>query len=202
MTTTHPQATHGHLDEPDVLDQPDVAAWVDGHPLPTTEVNARMARLRASDRACVLPAVDTREGRQLQRWVTQVLIVEQVCVDELSARAVDWSGEEPPGMPCRTDAIALGSIVAAAWSGHPAVRRAALVLTEDVCLSPGALECVGRVGVTDAGELAWSLDELLASARMDAFSRWLARASHERVTLVPGLEHPGDSRQPDNLHRH
>lgn len=199
MTTMHPQALHRH---PDVPDQQAVAGWVNGRPLPAVELEARMTRLHASDRACVLPAVHTREGRQLRRWVMQVLIIEQICVDELSDRGVDWTGEEPAGMPTRTDAVALGSIVAAAWSGHPAVRRAARVLTEDVHLSPGALESVRRVGVTDAGDLAWTLDELLASTRMDAFSRWLARATHERVTLVPGLEHPGDSRQPDNLHRH
>lgn len=199
MTTLPPQASPGHLAGPD---EQEVAGWVNGRPLPGVDLEARMARLYASDRAGVLPAVDTREGRQLRRWVAQVLIVEQLCVDELSDRGVDWTGDEPAEMPTRTDAVALGSIVAAAWSGHPAVRRAALVLTGEVRLSPGALESAQRVGVTEAGGLAWTLDELLASARMDAFSRWLVRATHERVTLVRGLEHPGDSRQPDNLHRH
>jgi [acyl-carrier-protein] S-malonyltransferase len=167
-----------------------------------SELEARMAHMRASDRACVLPRADTREGRQLRRWVAHVLLVEQVCVDELSRRGVDWTGEQPPGMPSRTDAVALGSIVAAAWSGHPAVRHTALIVTQDVRLSPRAVESLSRLGVTDGGGLAWTADELLVSQRLDAFSRWLARATHERVVLVPGLEHPGDSRQPDNLHRH
>lgn len=200
MTTTQPPpASPRHADgtEPD-----EVAAWVCGRPLPMVEVDSRMAGLRASDRACVLPGADTREGRQLRRWVAHVLIVEQLCAAELTTRGVDWTGEEPPGMPSRADAVALGSIVAAAWSANPAVRRAALVLTEDLRLSVRAVESAGRVGLTDAGSPVWSLDELLTSARMDAFSRWLARATHQRVRLVPGLEHPGDSRQPDNLHRH
>ena len=48
----------------------------------------------------------------------------------------------------------------------------------------------------------WSADDLLVSARLEEFARWLARATHERVRLAQGYEHPGDSSQPDNLHRH
>ena len=34
--------------------------------------------------------------------------------------------------------------------------------------------------------------ELLDSARLEAFARWLNSAMHERVRLVHGLEHPGE----------
>lgn len=195
MTATHPP-----VPAPDPA--PDVAAWVGGRAIPLAELDRRLDRLRASDRACVLPNEQTREGRQLRRWVAQVLVVEQLCVDELAARGLGWTGDDLPAVPSRTDAVALGSIVAAAWSGHPAVRRAAQELTRAVRLPPAALAAAGRVGTTDTGDLVWGLDELLAAARLDNFSRWLARAVHERVVLVPGLEHPGDSSQPDNLHRH
>ncbi|WP_327674686.1 DUF7158 domain-containing protein [Kitasatospora sp. NBC_00458] len=40
------------------------------------------------------------------------------------------------------------------------------------------------------------------AARRAAFVRWLDRARATRLTLVPGLEHPGDPAQPDNHHRH
>ncbi|WP_035840300.1 DUF7158 domain-containing protein [Kitasatospora azatica] len=43
---------------------------------------------------------------------------------------------------------------------------------------------------------------LLACARRLAFTRWLEHARATRLTLVPGLEHPGDPAQPDNHHRH
>lgn len=43
---------------------------------------------------------------------------------------------------------------------------------------------------------------LLAAARRRAFAHWLDRARADRLRLVPGLEHPGDPRQPDNHHRH
>ncbi|WP_405003320.1 hypothetical protein OHV13_02060 [Kitasatospora purpeofusca] len=41
-----------------------------------------------------------------------------------------------------------------------------------------------------------------AAARRAAFVRWLDHARATRITLVPGLEHPGDPAQPDNHHRH
>ncbi|WP_220140160.1 hypothetical protein [Kitasatospora acidiphila] len=44
--------------------------------------------------------------------------------------------------------------------------------------------------------------ELLDCARRLAFVRWLDQARATRLTLVPGLEHPGDPAQPDYDHRH
>jgi [acyl-carrier-protein] S-malonyltransferase len=44
--------------------------------------------------------------------------------------------------------------------------------------------------------------ELLDCARRIAFVRWLDQARATRLTLVPGLEHPGDPAQPDYDHRH
>ncbi|MFD9597804.1 peptidyl-prolyl cis-trans isomerase, partial [Kitasatospora sp. NPDC059973] len=41
-----------------------------------------------------------------------------------------------------------------------------------------------------------------AAARRAAFVRWLDRTRAARLTLLPGLEHPGDPAQPDNHHRH
>lgn len=43
---------------------------------------------------------------------------------------------------------------------------------------------------------------LRAAARRSAFVRWLDRERARRLTLVEGLEHPGDPGQPDNHHRH
>ncbi|MEU4302563.1 DUF7158 domain-containing protein [Kitasatospora aureofaciens] len=40
------------------------------------------------------------------------------------------------------------------------------------------------------------------AARRVAFVRWLDRERAQRLTLVEGLEHPGDPAQPDNHHRH
>ncbi|MFF3071596.1 hypothetical protein [Kitasatospora sp. NPDC057936] len=40
------------------------------------------------------------------------------------------------------------------------------------------------------------------ATRRAAFTRWLDRERAARLTLVAGLEHPGDPGQPDNHHRH
>ena len=44
--------------------------------------------------------------------------------------------------------------------------------------------------------------DLLGAARRRAFTRWIDERRAATVRLVPGLEHPGDPRQPDNHHRH
>ncbi|WP_146615947.1 peptidylprolyl isomerase [Nonomuraea aridisoli] len=45
-------------------------------------------------------------------------------------------------------------------------------------------------------------EPLVEAARRKAFARWLDDMRSRRVRLVPGLEHPGDPRQPDNHHKH
>jgi [acyl-carrier-protein] S-malonyltransferase len=190
-----------------------VAAWVDGEAIGVDEVQERLDRLRGRDRAGSLPDADSREGRQLRRWVTQVAVVERLCEhltpgscsgphrnpypDRTNGTAASW----PTGIPTRADAAALGSIVAAAWA-NPAVSLAAAAVTSDVTLSPERLRYAAELAATDDGGAAWSGEELLTSARLEAFARWLSRATHERVRLAEGFEHPGDASQPDNLHEH
>ena len=187
-----------------------VAAWVDGEAIGVDEVQQRLDRLRARDRAGSLPKADSREGRQLRRWVTQVAVVERLC-EHLTPGSCseprrnpypDRTNEGwPTGIPTRADAAALGSIVAAAWA-NPAVSRAAAAVTSDVVMSPERLRYAAELAATDDGGTAWSGEELLTSARLEAFARWLSRATHERVRLEEGFEHPGDASQPDNLHEH
>jgi [acyl-carrier-protein] S-malonyltransferase len=51
----------------------------------------------------------------------------------------------------------------------------------------------------DAEEVAV---EVRRAARLRVFARWLDERRAADLTLVPGLEHPGDPTQPDNHHRH
>ena len=188
-----------------------VAAWVDGTPIDVAQVEDRLARLRANDRAGSLPVADSREGRQLRRWVAQVLVVERLCThfiagscsEPLRPPIADRTNESRlPAVLSRADAAALGSIVAAAWTGNPAVPRTATMVTNDVSIPDERLQRAAELTATDDGGAAWSSDQLLTSARLEAFARWLARATHERVRLEEGYEHPGDAAQPDNLHEH
>jgi [acyl-carrier-protein] S-malonyltransferase len=179
-----------------------VAAWVDGNPIDVAEVEDRLARLRANDRAGSLPVADSREGRQLRRWVAQVLVVERLCADFSELDATSSHGARSWRRLSRADAAALGSIVAAAWTGNPAVPRTATMVTNDVSIPDERRQRAAELSATDDGGAAWSSDQLLTSARLEAFGRWLARATHERVRLEEGYEHPGDAAQPDNLHEH
>ncbi|MGI5284066.1 DUF7158 domain-containing protein [Nonomuraea polychroma] len=63
--------------------------------------------------------------------------------------------------------------------------------------SPGSADSPRHHGAT-----ALPADRLLEAARRRAFARRLDELRAEKVTLVPGLEHPGDPRQPDNNHKH
>ncbi|ADB31654.1 hypothetical protein Kfla_2586 [Kribbella flavida DSM 17836] len=181
-------------------------AYLNGQPVPRTLLDERLAAVRAGDAACVLPKPDSREGRQLTRWVAQVVITEQVCLDELRRRAD--AGPQAPARPLDVSAaIAVGSITAAALAGSEAVRRVATLVSADVRIPPEQLAyAADLLGVPAPADPDVPVDhwhaELLDSARLEAFARWLNRAMHERVQLVHGLEHPGDSNQPDNLHRH
>lgn len=74
---------HGHGHAPHA--PADVLAYLNGGPVSRALLDERLAALRAGDAACVLPRPDSREGRQLTRWVAQVVITEQLCIDELHA---------------------------------------------------------------------------------------------------------------------
>jgi [acyl-carrier-protein] S-malonyltransferase len=184
-------------------------AYLNGEPVSRELLDERLAVLRAGDSACVLPRPDSREGRQLTRWVAQVVLTEQLCLDELHRRGTstgERDGDEPEAIDVAT-AIAVGSITAAALAGSEAVRRVAALVSADVRIPAEQLAYAADVlgeeppADPDIPTAGWHR-ELLQSARLEAFARWLNAAMHERVQLVRGLEHPGDSNQPDNLHRH
>jgi [acyl-carrier-protein] S-malonyltransferase len=181
-------------------------AYLNGEPIPRDLLDDRLAALRLGDAACVLPRPDSREGRQLTRWVAQVVITEQLCIDELRRRADDVPTAS--ALPLDVSAaIAVGSITAAALASSEPVRRVAELVSRDVRISREQLAYAADVlgeeppADPDVPVERWHA-ELLDSARLEAFARWLNAAQHDRVQLVHGLEHPGDSNQPDNLHRH
>jgi [acyl-carrier-protein] S-malonyltransferase len=198
------QHGHGHSHAPPA--PAGVMAYLNGEPIPRALLDERLAALRAGDAACVLPRPDSREGRQLTRWVAQVVLIEQLCVDELSRRGDAVPADTGKSLDVST-AIAVGSITAAALAGSEPVRRIAALVSSDVRIPRAQLDYAADVlgeqppADPDVPVERWHA-ELLDSARLEAFARWLNAAMHERVRLVHGLEHPGDSTQPDNLHRH
>ncbi|RGD58247.1 hypothetical protein DR950_11005 [Kitasatospora xanthocidica] len=226
---------------------------LDGRPLPRAALDHRLAALRNGPRATALPQPGSSEGRQLTRWVAQVLLTEALC----EAVAAERDLPVVPDGPARLDqqaAVELGSITAAAYEGNAAVRAVYDAVTADIDPSPEDIAHYRTLTARPAteswhlalpdGELeadpttlpaalaealrtappgAWvttgpwtaallathttqgGMDPtptLRAAARRAAFVRWLDHERAQRLTLVDGLEHPGDPAQPDNHHRH
>ena len=62
------------------------------------------------------------------------------------------------------------------------------------------LVSLGLVSEVDAARAL--AEHLRGAARRRAFRLWLEQRRAALVWLAPGYEHPGDPRQPDNVHRH
>ncbi|MGV0579304.1 malonyl CoA-ACP transacylase [Mycolicibacterium elephantis] len=179
------------------------AATVDGVPVTVEEVDAREAQLRASRPASSLPRPDTSEGRQLRRWLTQLLVTERVVAAE--ARALGLSADDAPSedelLPDTVTRMEIGS-VAASVLADPLARAVFARITADVNVTTedvAAYQQRNPLRFTDTDETA---AHLRGAARRRAFRRWLDARCAAVVELAPGYEHPGDPRQPDNTHRH
>lgn len=201
-----------------------VVATVGGAEVEEAEVDAREARLRNGPRAAPLPAVGTSEGRQLRRWLTQLIVTERVVAAEATARGLSALDAPPEAdlLPDVTARLEIGSIAAAALADPPA-RALFADVTAGVDVSDDDVADYHRrnpmrfAPARPAG-LGWRtptlvappLDQvrqavaghLLGAARRRAFRVWLDVRRAELVQLAPGYEHPGDPRQPDNTHRH
>ncbi len=226
---------------------------LDGHPLPRTALDRRLAALRAGPRSTALPQPGSSEDRQLTRWVAQVLLTEALCEAVATERQLSVAAAGPARLDQQA-AVELGSITAAAYEGSAAVRAVYEAVTADIQPSPAdiahyrtlttrPLATRWYIALPDGGfeadpdTLPTALAEALrtappgeqvtvgpwqatllatlavprshdptpalrAAARRAAFVRWLDRERAQRLTLVDGLEHPGDPAQPDNHHRH
>jgi [acyl-carrier-protein] S-malonyltransferase len=200
-----------------------VAATVGGAPIAVAEVDAREAALRSGRRAAALPRAGTSEGRQLRRWLTQLLVTERVVAVESAALGVtpDAAPAEDELLPDGSARLEIGSVAAAALADPLAralfmhVTAAVEVGDDDVAdyhaRNPLRFAPRPRAGSwRPARPAAPALEEvrpviadhLLAAARRRAFRVWLDARRAALVELAPGYEHPGDPRQPDNTHRH
>ena len=200
-----------------------VAAKVGGIPIRVDEVDAREAALRAGPVTATLPRAGTSEGRQLRRWLTQLLATERVVAAEAAALSVtpERAPTEDELLPDTSARLDIGSVAAAALA-DPLARALFVRVTVAVEVSDdevadyharNPLRFAARPhadGWRPARAAAPALNEvrsviadhLLAAARRRAFRVWLDARRAALVELAPGYEHPGDPRQPDNTHRH
>ena len=199
-------------------------ATVGGDPIAVDEVDAAEARLRNGPAAAALPAGGTSEGRQLRRWLTQLIVTERVIAAEAAARGLT-AGEAPAEaelLPDATARLEIGSVAAAALADPRAralfadVTAAVQVSDDDVAgyharnplrfaapnPGPHGWRAPSLVGPPLAEVHSAIADHLRGAARRRAFRVWLDARRAALVRLAPGYEHPGDPRQPDNTHRH
>jgi len=207
-----------------------IAAEVAGEPVPVAEVDGREAGLRAAPGAAALPAPGTSEGRQLRRWLTQLIAAERVVMIEAGRRGI--TDRDAPGplriLPDARARAEIGSLAAALLDTMPLARALFADLAADVRVpakdvddyyarnghrfaGPARRDAAGwRVFDPDRRTRREPLPrvrslieaELRGAAGRDKFARWLDIACADLVRLRPGFEHPGDPGQPDNTHRH
>jgi [acyl-carrier-protein] S-malonyltransferase len=200
-----------------------VAATVAGSPILVSDVDVRETRLRASKLASALPRAGTSEGRQLRRWLTQLLVTERVVVAEATARGVSADGapREQDLLPDMAARLEIGSVAASALE-DPLGRALFAHVTADVNVSGAAVADYHarnpfRFAVAAPGVAGWHrrtaapvladvgpaiTEHLLGAARRRSFRVWLDARRAVLVELAPGYEHPGDPSQPDNTHKH
>jgi [acyl-carrier-protein] S-malonyltransferase len=201
-----------------------LAATVAGVGVTVADIDAREARLRDTVPAAALPRPGTSEGRQLRRWLTQLLVTEQVIACE-AARAGVVAAEAPAEdqvLPDNSARLEIGSVAAAAL-GVPIARTMFVRVTADIDVGepevadyharnplrfapPCETGNGWRTATVEAPALSDVRDSIVEHlrgvARRRAFRLWLDARCAELVWLAPGYEHPGDPRQPDNTHRH
>ncbi len=179
------------------------AATVAGVPVSVDEVDARERALRATRLASSLPRPGTSEGRQLRRWLTQLLVTERVVAAEAAALGVTAGGapSEDRVLPDTTARLEIGS-VAASVLADPLARAMFVHVTADVDVTDAAVADYQSRNPRRFGSRAEIAEHLRDAARRRAFRLWLDARCAALVQLAPGYEHPGDPRQPDNTHRH
>jgi [acyl-carrier-protein] S-malonyltransferase len=201
-----------------------LAATVAGFGVPVADVDAREAQLRNAMPAASLPRAGTSEGRQLRRWLTQLLVTEKVIATEATAVGVtaDGAPTEDELLPDGSARLEIGSVAAAALADPLAramfVQTTAAVDVADCDIADYHDRNPLRFAKpSDAGN-GWCtaivdtppldavrpliVEHLRGAACRRAFRLWLDARRAELVRLAPGYEHPGDPRQPDNTHRH
>jgi [acyl-carrier-protein] S-malonyltransferase len=201
-----------------------LAATVAGIDVSVADIDAREAELRDAMPAASLPRAGTSEGRQLRRWLTQLLVTERVIAAEAATAGVtaDEAPAEEQLLPDNSARLEIGSVAAAAL-GDPLARAmfarvtAAVDVTDAEVTDYHARNPLRFAAPSDIGN-GWRtatletpslqavrpliVEHLRGAACRRAFRLWLDARRDALVRLAPGYEHPGDPRQPDNTHRH
>jgi len=114
-------------------------AWVGDAAIDVSTVDAREVGLRSGPARTTLPREHTGEGRQLRRWLVQVLVAEEL----VAAAAGGLTEADAPPLvelaPDRAALLGLGSVAAAVLTRLPLARAVFVAVTADVDVSDAAV---------------------------------------------------------------
>lgn len=115
-------------------------AWVAGEPVDVSEVDRLESELRGGPVAPTLPREHTGEGRQLRRWIVQVLVAERLVATEAEVRGLDAA--DAPALfalaPDRAAMLGLGSVAADLLTRSALARAVFVAVTADVAVETQA----------------------------------------------------------------
>jgi [acyl-carrier-protein] S-malonyltransferase len=110
-----------------------VVAWVGGSPLDVSDVDDRERAIRSGPASAALPHADTSEGRQLRRWLVQLMAAERMI-------AMETTDPNPPELneiaADRAALLELGSLAAALLARNPLARAVFRKVTARVEITP------------------------------------------------------------------
>jgi [acyl-carrier-protein] S-malonyltransferase len=109
-------------------------AWVAGDPLDVSDVDERERAIRSGPASAALPDVDSSEGRQLRRWLVQLIAAERLIARAAGERRVTVE-HAPPLDELAADRPALlelGSVAASLLAGSALARAVFAAVTAHV----------------------------------------------------------------------
>jgi [acyl-carrier-protein] S-malonyltransferase len=117
-------------------------AWVSGAAVHVSDVDALEAGLRSGPVAATLPRAGTQEGRQLRRWLVQVLVAQRLVAEEARARGLDAADAPPVEVlaPDRAALLGLGSVAADLLTRNAVARAVFVAVTAEVAVDPAEVE--------------------------------------------------------------
>ncbi|MCT9929640.1 hypothetical protein N5079_05330 [Planotetraspora sp. A-T 1434] len=200
--------SHGHGHRGTGGEEPSVAAYVGERAILVEDVEARVDALRRGPLAGRLPQPGTADGRNLRRWVVQVMTHEAVI--EMEAAALGLSADpEDGGKQSLTLPVALrmGGVAAAVLASMPLARALRRRIGQDVAVPAEECRAYHERNRDRYAEPYYQVSNVIEAELREAavdreFTAWLGRRHAALVRLMPGLEHPADPRHPDATHRH
>jgi [acyl-carrier-protein] S-malonyltransferase len=139
----------------------DLVAEVDGVPVSRREVEEVLARMRRGPAAGLLPRDGGAEGRQLRRWLVQLLTVERLL--ERTAAAHGWVGAEDGLELDQTAELELGSVLTAVLLSSPAARSVYRNVTDGVAIGEDEIAGYYRRNLVSLAEPEARLARLLVA---------------------------------------